>query len=70
MILNPFMIVLENLTRIMATEGTLFIFEWHYLMWCSIHPISVRRKLINNDDVKYSTNGTVHMYVLIMIIRI
>ena len=23
----------------MATEGTLFIFEWHYLMWCSIHTI-------------------------------
>ena len=21
----------------MATEGTLFIFEWQYLMWCSIH---------------------------------
>ena len=36
--LKDILTAIENVTRIMATEGTLFIFEWQYTMYLSIHP--------------------------------
>lgn len=54
--LKDILTAIENITRIMATEGTLFIFEWQYTMYLSIHPTPDQ----HSEDTRQTMNLDVH----------
>ena len=45
-VMYSFINVFDSIARVMETEGTIFIFEWYYIMWLSVH--QTEKQLKNN----------------------
>ena len=58
-VMYTFISVFDSIARVMETEGTIFIFEWYYIIWLSVHPTEVQKKNNRSKMRKISHEGRV-----------